>query len=346
MPRKSRWRGSSLSVVVAGSRGTTAGSFHRNCEHRVRPLGGEPGALPQQVGRVGVLEAVDGVAEDDVVARVEVRELVVVVAGLAPVGQDLVEVGRAHVAEDRPAGRRVLAGGGAAHLGHHRERRPGDAHVVGGLVVAAVRVHELGLLEEVVERPPGVRAQRGRAGLHRGVALDRGQREDGEGELPRGVVVVRGLGGVLQRGQRQHLLGSGHEVRGHLVLQGGVEARVAVEPVEGHRAVEVPHVGARALEPGGPVGPELVEGPAREGLVAGEKPRQREARQVLGGPLPRRPPRLERRQAGERVALGDEEAGVCDERACHPEEPVRVGRRGIRSSARSPRDPSCRSPSG
>ena len=177
-------------------------------------------------------------------------------------------------------------------------------------MVAAVGVHELGLLQEVVERPPGLGAQRGRAALHGRVALDRGQGEDGEGELPRGVVVVRGLGRVGERGQREHALGPGHEVSGHLVLESGVEAGVVVEPVECHRAVEVAHVGARSLESGRPIGPELVERAAREGLVAGEEPGQREARQVLGGPLPRRPPRLERRQAGERVALRDEEAGV------------------------------------
>ena len=84
---------------------------------------------------------------------------------------------------------------------------------------------------------------------------------------------------------------------------------VGVEPVEGHRAVEVAHVAARTLQPGGPIGPKLVEGPARERLVAGEKPGEREAGQVLGRPLPRRPTRLEGRQARERVAFGDEESG-------------------------------------
>ena len=149
MPRKSRWRGSSLSVVVAGSRGTTAGSFQRNWSTGFAHSAGSHAALLQEPGRVGVLEAVDRVAEDDVVARVEVRELVVVVAGLAAVGQHLVEVGRPHVAEDGPARGGVLAGRGPAHLGHHRERRPGDAHVVGRLVVG---------------RRPGSRARSARGG--------------------------------------------------------------------------------------------------------------------------------------------------------------------------------------
>ena len=85
-------RGSSASVVAAGSRGATVGSLPEELEHRVRPLGRQPRALLQQPRRVRVLEAVDRVAEHDVVARVEVRELVVVVARLAAVGQHLVEV--------------------------------------------------------------------------------------------------------------------------------------------------------------------------------------------------------------------------------------------------------------
>ncbi len=134
-----------------GRAAATLSSRQRNCSTGRAPLPGQPSALAQQAGRVGVLEAVHRVAEDQAVAPVEVRILVVVVPRHRAVGQDLVEVGRAHVAEDAVAVGGVVARHGAPQLRQHGQRRPGDAHVVDGLVVAAVGVHELGQLEDVVE---------------------------------------------------------------------------------------------------------------------------------------------------------------------------------------------------
>ena len=349
MPRNSRCRGSSLSVVVAGSRGATDASPPQELEHRVRPLRGQPRALLQEECRVGILEAVDRIAEHHVVARVEVRELVVVVARLAAVGQHLVEVGEPHVAEDREARRRVVARGRPPHLGHHRERRPGDPHVVGRLVVAAVRVHELGLLEDVVERAPGLSAHRRGLALDGRVPLDRDQREDGERQLARGVVVVRGLRRIRERLEREHLGRALHEVFGHRILERRVEAGVAVEPVESERAVQVADVAARALPAGRSIGAQLLERLLRERLVSRQEPGEREAGQVGRRPLPRRPARLERRQAGERVALGDEHPRMRDGRGARTllrrarprsPRPGRAGRpRTSRPSRRSRRSP-------
>ena len=212
-------------VVVAGSRGTTVSSRHRNSSTGMRQRRGQPAALLEQPGRERVLEAMHGVAEHHAVDGVEVRELVVVVARRRAVGQDLVEVGRAHVAEHAVAARGIVARRGAAQLGHQGQRRPGDPHVVHRLVVAALRVHELRRLQDVVESARRLRAQRRRPRLDRGVSLDRGQREHGQRELAHGVVVVRGLAGIGQRLQGQHALRAVHQLAGHAVLERGVEAR-------------------------------------------------------------------------------------------------------------------------
>ena len=151
-------------------------------------------------------------------------------------------------------------------------------------------------------------AQRRRARLHRRMALDRGQREHGERQLARRVVVVRGLRGVRERLEGQHPLRAGHELGRHPVLERGVEAGVAVEPVEGQRAVHVAHV--RGSSPcGGLVGAKLLDRASRERLVAGEEPREREAREIVGRTFARGVARLQCGQAGEGVALREKSRG-------------------------------------
>ena len=212
----------------------------------------------------------------------------------------------------------------APQLGQESERGPGDAHVVHRLVVAALRVHEVRRLEDVVERTVHLRAQGRRATLDRRLALDRRQRERGERELARGVVVVRGLRRVGERLQREHLRRTVDELGRDPVLRGAVESGTRVEPVEGERLPQEDEVPVRALDPAQLRLRQLRESLLRVRLVPREEIRERPAGQVVGRALALRVAGAQPLEPCEGIVSGDEQARVGD----------RNGRRGGRGRYR------------
>ena len=279
-------------------------------EHRNAPARREPAALPEEEGRVRVLEAVHRVAEDDAVDLVEVRELVVVVAGARAVGQQLVEVRRPHAGEDAVAARGVVARARAPHLREEGERRPRDPHVVRRLVVAAPRVHELRRVEDVVERAVDGGAHRRGPLLDRRVPFDGPEAEGREGEVAHRVVVVRGLLRRRHGLPREHLRGAVDELLRDAVLRRRVEAGVRVQPVEREGLPQEDEVAVRALDPAQARLRQLRERLLRERLVAREQVREGPARQVFGRPRALRVPRAQGVEAREGIVRGDEEARV------------------------------------
>src|SRR4029079_14540581 len=92
----------------------------------------------------------------------------------------------------------------------------------------------------------------------------------------------------------------------HAVLERGVEAGEAVEPVEGQRPAHVGHVQVRSALGGERSAPEVLDTLARERLIAGEEIRERPAGEIVGWTRARRVTRLQRREPGEGIALGEQ----------------------------------------
>ena len=212
-------------------------SRHRNSSTGMLHFAGSQPLSLQEPGRVGVLEAMHRVAEDHVVERR--RGAGTRCRRRAPSSR------RAGPCRDRSGpccGRRRSGGPGRRRVVVRRssamqgQRRPGDAHVVHRLVVRRRRGSRARSSRGCCRGPGRACSRSGAARLlHRRVPFDRGQGEARRGRARAAVWLwYEAWAGSAQRLEGEHLLPRrATQLARHPVLERGVEAGEAVEPVEG-----------------------------------------------------------------------------------------------------------------
>src|SRR5882757_9782663 len=80
------------------------------------PLFREESALPQKPGAIRILEAIDGIAQQCGVAKIQNRVFIVAFSRRRSIWQELIQVGVANIGEDRIVVSWIYTGSGALQL--------------------------------------------------------------------------------------------------------------------------------------------------------------------------------------------------------------------------------------